>query len=55
VTNLRLPIGDPVEELADPTFKICIVGIERRPCTGLSGRWRLPAYAIPDPLRLLAG
>jgi hypothetical protein len=43
VTNLRLPIGDPVEELADPTFKICIVGIERRPCTGLSGRWRLPA------------
>jgi len=50
-----LPIGDPVEELADPTFKICIVGIERRPCAGLSGRWRLPADAVPDPLRLLAG
>ena len=42
------------KELADSTFKVPIVWVERGPGTGLAGRWRLPSNAIPDPLRLLA-
>ena len=45
---------NPVKELANSKFEIPIVGIERRARTCLSGRWRLPTNAIPDPLRLLA-
>jgi hypothetical protein len=43
-----------VQELANSTFQIPIVGIECRACTGLAGRWRLTSDTVPDPLRLLA-
>ena len=43
-----------VQEFADSTFQIAVMGIERCPCTGLAVRRRLPSDAIPDPSRLLA-
>lgn len=38
-----------VQEFADSTFQIAVMGIKRCPCTGLAVRRRLPSDAIPDP------